>query len=235
MRIGYAVLIGLCVLALYVLFCNILAIKEVKYQDLKNVCIGLFIFSMTRYIALIIYGDHASMETLNLLRYFYFATSIGLTLPTASAVWYVTPLYREKVSYLKYLACFLPWILFYVFVIFAQPTSIEPGPYFGYTLALTGNFSHYLAIVQGSFVTVIIILSIIGIIKYKNVQMRVQYVIIILAQIVLAIDGILQGRDIRTAVPPFTLSEIIGFWAVYEVFKMKHIEVKGLSNTQRVD
>lgn len=229
---GYILLILLSILAIYVLILNIGAVSKNKYEALKNVCTALFVFSILRYVTLIAYGDHLELDTLMKLRYFYFATSIGLTLPTASAVWYITPLYRERIKYPYYLLCFLPWILFYTYVIVRQPTQIIQGASYGYELALVDPFPLYLSIVQGSFVVIIIILSIIGLVKYKNIQLRVQYIVIILAQIALTLDGIGYYRTGSRLFPPFTASEILGFLAVYYAFKVPMMEIKGISNRQ---
>lgn len=230
MNRGYFLLIGLCVLGIYVLFLNLFVIKDNKFTVLRQVCTVLFLFSITRYMTLIAYGDHLELSALMKLRYFYFATSIGLTIPTASAVWYITPMYREKIKYPYYLLCFLPWILFYTYLIVRQPTQIIQGSSYGYELQLIGSFPLYLSIAQGSFITVIIILSIIGLIRYKNIQLRVEYIILILAQITLTLDGLGYYIGNGRLFPPFTASEILGFAAIYYTFKVPIIEIKGIAS-----
>lgn len=230
MGAGYFLLISLCLLAIYVLFLNLSAISNNRYPILKKVCTILFLFSILRYGTLIAYGDHLELEALMKLRYFYFATSIGLTIPTASVVWYITPMYRQKIRYPYYVLCFLPWIVFYIYLIVSQPTQIVQGSSYGYQLELVKPFPLYLSIAQGSFVTVIIILCIIGFVRYKNVQLRVQYIALILAQIALALDGITFNRTGTKLFPPFTATEILGFLAVYYGFKVPIIEIKGIKN-----
>ena len=232
MSAGYFLLISICLLAIYILFLNLSVISNNNYRFLKNLCIGLFLFSILRYATLIAYGDHLEQEVLMRLRYFYFATSIGLTLPTASAVWYITPLYREKIKYPYYILCFLPWIIFYIFLIVRQPTAIVQGANYGYVLELTGNFPLYLSIAQGSFITIIIILCIIGLVRYKNVQLRVQYIVMILAQVALTLDGIGYSVPGNKFFPPFTITEVLGFLAVYYAFKAPIIEVRGIQNNK---
>lgn len=230
MSAGYFLLISLCLLAIYVLFLNLSAVSNNKYRALKNVCTILFLFSILRYGTLIAYGDHLSLEALMRLRYFYFATSIGLTIPTASVIWYITPMYRHKIKYPYYVLCFTPWILFYTYVIIGQPTEIVQGMQYGYQLQLIDAFPLYLSIVQGSFIVIMIVLCIIGFVRYKNIQLRVQYVALILAQIVLTLDGISFSRTSIKLFPPFTASEILGFLAVYYGFKEPIIEINGIKN-----
>jgi len=180
-----------------------------------------------RYFTLIVYGDKPTYDQLMLLRYFYLASSIGLIIPTVSAIWYITPLYRDKISYSRYLLCFIPWIVFYLYVIITQPTNIIQGESFGYALELAGKYPMYLSIAQGSIAFIIILLSVIGIIKYKNIQLRAQLIIIIIAQIILFLDGLTYFLKILHTFPAFTVSEVFGFLAVLYAFSHKVIEVKG--------
>lgn len=222
----YLLLIAICIIAIGVLMLNIAAVNKNPYKLLKVVCISLFAFSMMRYLTLIVYGDKPTLAQLEALRYFYLATSIGLTIPTASAVWYITPLYNKKISYGRYLLLFTPWILFYLFVIVTQPTEIKMAPNFGYTLELTGKFPLYLSIAQGSFVIIIILLCLIGLFKYKNAYLRSQYFVIIIAQILLTLDGLSYYRPMLSVFPPFTVTEVFGFLATYYAFRHKNLEIK---------
>lgn len=230
MEIGYMILISICMIAVCVLLLNISAVLSNKYRGLKIVCVFLFIFSMMRYFTLIVYGDSPAYDQLMVLRYFYLASSIGLTIPTVSAIWYITPLYRDKISYLRYLLFFMPWTMFYLYLIIAQPTNITQGDSFGYTLNLIGKYPIYLSIAQGSLIGIIILLSSIGIFKYKNIQLRAQLIIIIIAQITLLLDGLTYFFKILHTFPVFTVSEVFGFLAVLYAFSHKMIEVKGIAN-----
>lgn len=230
MERGYILLIGLCILAIYVLILNLKVISSNRYTLLKVVCTLLFVFSILRYLTLIVYGDKPTYDQLVALRYFYFATSIGLTLPTAAAVWYVTPLYRGKIKYPYYLVFFLPWIIFYLKLILTQPTHIVQGSRFGYVLELVEPYPIYLSVAQGSFVMIMVVLALIGILKYRSIQIRVQLFVIIVAQMMLTLDGLSYLFEGITTIPPFTVSEIAGFLAVYYAFKVRLIEVKGIKN-----
>lgn len=230
MSSNYAILIILCLIALYSLFLNLKVIGENPFLMLRLICTLLFIYSATRYITLMFYRDTPNYSQLMALRYFYFATSIGLTGTTLSAVWYATPLYREKVKYPYMLLGFLPWALFYLYIILKQPTRIIKSEGMGYELMLTGQFPIYLSVAQGSFVIIILILCLIGIWRYKNVQMRVQLGIIVLAQLVLTIDGLSYYTGTLCTIPPFTLSEAFGFFAVYYILSSPIKEIKGITN-----
>lgn len=220
----YITLITICIIAVAVLMLNIATVNKNTYTLLKVVCTSLFAFSMMRYFTLIVYGDTPTLAQLEALRYFYLATSIGLTIPTASAIWYITPVYRKKIRYGPYLLLFLPWIIFYFFVIITQPTEIKMAPTFGYTLELTGKFPLYLSIAQGSFVGLMIILCLIGFFKYKNEYLRSQYFVLIIAQLLLTLDGLSYYMPVLRVFPPFTVTEVFGFLAVFYAFYRKKRE-----------
>lgn len=227
---SYEILIACCILALLAVLFNIWALADNTYTELK-VTVGLLvIFTAFRYITLIAYGDSPDYSLLNTLRYFYFASSIGVTMTTASAIWYVAPCYREKIAYPYFLACFIPWILFYLYVIIKQPTAIVQGEQFGYQLILCGQFPFYLSIVQGSFIVVAILLCINGIIKYKHLQIRTQLIILILAQCLLALDGISYSLDNLQVIPPFTVTEAFALMATYYAFSRTVRSIHALKN-----
>lgn len=226
MNFMYLLLIIICIVAIITLLIDIGVVNKNPYLLLKGVCIALFAFSILRYFTLIVYGDSPTLGQLDRLRYFYLATSIGLTIPTASAVWYITPHLRNKINYGKYLLFFLPWIIFYGYVIITQPTQVVLSDTYGYKLILTGAFSRYLSIAQGSFVGVIILLCIIGILKYKNEYLRSQYFVLIAAQVLLILDGVTYLIHTVTTIPPFTLTEVFGFIAILYAFYSKALDVK---------
>lgn len=223
MSTSYFLLIVLCVLALIVLMVNIGIVQKKENVTLKWICTFLFAFSMMRYLTLIVYGDHPTLGQLEILRYFYLATSIGITMTMASAVWCITPYIREKLNYLTYLVLFTPWILFYIYVIITQPTKIVTAT-FGYRLELTGQFPLYLSIVQGTFVAIMIILCVIGFLKYKNEYLRSSYALIIAACILLTLDGIGYFVNLLNIIPPFTATEIFAFMAIAYAFYIKPVK-----------
>ncbi|OOB80137.1 MAG: hypothetical protein BEN19_06480 [Epulopiscium sp. Nuni2H_MBin003] len=226
---SYFVLCLICLLAVGVLLANILVTNKIPYIGFKWVLIGLFSFSMLRYFTLMVYYDTPSLSQLEVLRYFYLATSIGLTISTALTIWYITPHFRQKISEWKYLLFFSPWIIFYLYILITQPTDIVKSPNFGYSLVLIDNFNKYLSIAQGSFVIVIIILCFMGLATYKHPTLRSQYIFLIFAQLVLTFDGlsIIKGINTRLLVP-FTLTEIIGFIAIWYALKEKPLDMKKL-------
>lgn len=112
----------------------------------------------------------------------------------------------------------------------SQPTVIMQGERFGYVLELTGRYALYLGIAEGSLMGIIFILCGIGFLKYRNIQLRIQLLMIIMAQVTLILDGISYYIKGIHTFPRFTLSEIFGFLAVFYIFSNKIIEIKGINN-----
>ena len=208
-------LIGVCIVALIIIGCNIKGLSHIENQQVKIIGSLLLSFTSLRYLTLIIYGNSYNLALLNDIRYFYYASSIGVTLLTALAVWHVIPFLRERVAPIKYLLCFLPWIFFYLYLIIKQPTQIVENELFGYELILLEPFNRYLGIAQGSFIVLISLLCVIGILKYKHLQIRVELFVILLAQGLLVIDGVNVSKCGHHFFRLFTVTEAFALWAVY--------------------
>lgn len=226
----YKILIMTCILALIAVIMNLKALEHNPYLVLKIVVSVLVSFTALRYLTLIVYGDSPDYQLLNTLRYFYLASSIGIPLTTASAVWYISPCYREKIHYSYFLACFFPWILFYFYILIMQPTEIIQGTQYGYQLRLTGDFSNYLRIAQASFVGVIVLLCGISLVYYKHLQIRIQLFIIILGQLLLTLDGLSYTSHRLWIIQPFTLTECFALLAAYYAFSVRIKSLKPLKN-----
>lgn len=227
---GYQILNLCCLVGLFTVMLNIVALGKNFYPLLKVIGSVLVSFTALRYITLMMYGGSAGYSLLSTLRYFYLGSSIGITMLTVSAIWYVIPCYREKINYPYFLACFIPWILFYVYIIMKQPTEIVQGSRYGYQLILIGKFPFYLSVAQGSFVVVILALCSIGIISYKHLQIRTQLFLIILAQLLLTLDGLNYIKEDRIIFPPFTITESFALLTTYYAFSKTVRVIHALKN-----
>lgn len=230
MERGYFLLIIICLIAIGLLLFNIKVMIGNKHILFKRLCIGLFSYMILRYLTLIVYGGDSSYEQLKALRYFYPASLIGIMIPTLLAIWYITPLYRHKITCLHYLCIFLPWITFYCYIIITQPTVILKGENFGYSLGIVNPYRIYLITAQLILMGIVLILSIVGMIKHKNLQIRVQLFMIIIAQTTLLLDVVSYLIKIPQTFSRFTISEVFVLVALFYAFSKKIIEVKGIHN-----
>lgn len=217
-RVEKLLLIGVCIVAVIMIGYNVKAIGSVENKEIKIIGNLLLIFTSLRYITLGIYRLSYNLALLNDIRYFYYASSIGITLLTALAVWNVIPFFKERIQPMNYLLCFLPWVIFYSYLILKQPTQIVENKSFGYELVLMLPFNHYLSLVQGSFVAVIILLCIIGIVGYKHLQIRIALWVISLAQGLLVLDGMNVSSIGHHFFRLFTVTEVFALWTVYYAF-----------------
>ncbi|MBE6021614.1 MAG: hypothetical protein E7231_00110 [Cellulosilyticum sp.] len=200
-------LVGSCIGALAMIAYSIHAIGSVEDKVFQIIGGILLSFTSLRYITLLIYAYSTNLRWIVSMRYFYYASSIGITMLTALAVWYVMPFLKKGIKLVYYLLCFLPWNLFYLYIIVKQPTCLVENSAYGYELLLVSPFERYLSIAQGSFIGVMTILCVIGIFKYKHPQIRTQLLMILLAQGLLVIDGIASGDERILLFKLFTVTE----------------------------
>ncbi|OOB79013.1 MAG: hypothetical protein ATN33_07920 [Epulopiscium sp. Nele67-Bin001] len=224
---SYFTLMVMCIVAVVVLMMNIVIANRLRNPGLKWLLTGLFTFAMLRYFTLIIYGDSPSLVQLQGLQRFYLSTTLSLSATTALAIWYITPHFREKITYGGFLAFFLPWIAFFSYVIVTQPTEIVMGESFGYELAILEPFQTYFSLAQGAYVAIVILICLNCLLFYKHPVLRSQYLFLIIAQLGLTFDGLSVVYNIETRLfHPFIVTEIVAFLAVYYALLHKPLDTK---------
>lgn len=207
-----------CVVGFGVMVWSVKGLYLTNEKELFNIGSALIIAMALRYMTLVVYALVTSSLIIESLRYFYYASSIGLTMLTVCGIWFIIPFWNQRFKVGQMLLFFLPWIIFYIYLILKQPTQLIGSTAYGYELILISPFNRYLAIVQGSFITVIGILAIIGMVRYKHLQIRIQLAILLLAQGLLVIDGIYTGKEALLLFKLFTVSEIFGLWTIGYAF-----------------
>lgn len=192
------------------------------------ICTLLFIGSMMRYVTLFIFARVSSMEMLIKTQDFYFITSIGITLPSLLLLWYITPFYREKIKGVFMMILCMPWLIFYTLLLILKPYQIVKSQALGYTLRLTGDWQLYLAVLQISFIAIFIIGALYGLKRYKHKQIRSQYRILIMCQLLFLVDGLTYFGLAMPTIPVFTLTEVFGFLGIYYGFSRPTIDARGI-------
>lgn len=208
-------LVGSCLASLIMIGWNIKALGTLCYKEIKIIGSLLLSFTALRYLTLIVYAYSTDLKVLESIRYFYYASSIGITMLTAMVVWYSLPFLKERIKIGYYLLGFLPWNFFYMYLILKQPTKLVESSAYGYELLLVAPFNEYLSIAQGSFILVIVILCLIGIGSYKHLQIRVQLLVVILAQGLFIVDGMSFGGDRVQIFKLFTVTEAFALWTIF--------------------
>ena len=223
-------LVGSCFAALLMIGWNIRALGSLCYKEMKLIGSLLLGFTALRYLTLILYAFSTDRQLLFNIRYFYYASSIGITMLTALTVWYIMPFLKERIHLIYYLLLFLPWDIFYLYLIVTQPTCFVESSAYGYELLLISPFNRYLSIAQGSFILIMTVLCIMGILTYKHLQIRVQLFMILLAQGLLVIDGIASGKEAILIFKLFTVTEAFALWAIYYGLSNSLKSIKAIKN-----
>lgn len=223
-------LVATCSIAFLMIGWNIKALSSLCYKEIKGIGSLLLGFTALRYLTLVLYAFSQNRQLIYNVRYFYYASSIGITMLTALTVWYILPFLKERIKLSYYLLAFLPWDIFYIYLILKQPTMLVESSAYGYELILMNPFNRYLSVAQGSFIAIIIILCIIGMITYKHLQIRAQLFIIILAQALLVVDGIYSGGAQIKIFKLFTVTEVFALWSIYYGLSNSIKSIKAIQN-----
>lgn len=221
-------LLIICIIAIGALILNIKVIQKTPYIAIRIVCTILFILSIMRYITLLIFAKATSMEMLMNMQGFYFSTLIGMTIPSLLLLWHMTPFYREKVSSVFMMILCMPWLIFYTLLVMLKPYQIIKSEVLGYTLRLIGPWPLYLTGLQGIFVLLFILAALYGWKCYKHQQTRSQYMILIMCQLLFLIDGLTYFTLMAPSIPAFTLTEALGFLALYYGYSHPPIDARGI-------
>lgn len=220
------ILLVISIAAIFVLLMNIKTIQKNPYISIRLICTILFSLSIMRYITLLLFAQAPSLELISKLQYFYYVTIIGLTIPFIILIWYITPLYRNKIRPLTLAIICLPHILFYISLITMQPFKALKSDKIGYNLALVGAWPRCLALIQLTYIIIYILLSIYGFTLYKHKQTRGQYLILIMCHILFLIDGLSYYGVATPYIPVFTLTEVFGFLTLYYGFSRPTIDYR---------
>ncbi|WP_341877948.1 hypothetical protein [Defluviitalea saccharophila] len=211
---------------LIIVLLNIIQIKGHPNRILRSICLILFTFTGLRYIALIVFTLSSNIDILKFFSYFYYASSIGITIPSVLALWYIIPRFRERIKEWVVLLLFSPFIFFYLNLIYLQPIQIIKHDGFGYRLQLISPWNHWLSMVQGIFTLMVLCMCFYGFRSYKYKFPRSQYLLFILGYILTTIDGLCMLFNTVYPIEPFVFSEAFILIAILYAFAAKPIKEK---------
>lgn len=216
--------------ALMMIIWSIKGLNGLEDKDIKLTASIFLILGVMRYVTIILYYFLEELKMLMFLRYFYFLSSISLTMLMAIAIWYVTPFLKEKMKLDHFLVYFLPWVIFYIYFILRQPTQLNVSTLYYYDLIIVQPYQTYFMIAQISFSAVIIFLCLSGMNTYKHLQIRVELLLILLAQLLLIVDAFSLKHTSLTCFKVFTVSEIFAFWVCYYALSNAIKPIKAIKN-----
>ena len=222
MGLGIFFIMIFCTLLIICL--NIVQIKSHPNICIRVICCILFIFTGLRYISLIVFTLGAKISVLKLLSYFYFASSIGITIPSALALWYIIPRFRERIRLWVLFLLLSPFFFFYLILIYLQPLKIIIKPGFGYMLMILQPWSNYFSILQAIFIILVFLGCFLGFKWYQYKSPRSQYLLFALGYGLMFIDGVSVLINKNTPIEPFILSEAFVMVAILYAFSTKPIK-----------
>lgn len=211
---------------LMIVFFNIMQIKDHPNKILRNICLILFMFTGLRYIALIVFTLSANIDILKVFSYFYYASSIGITIPSLFALWYIIPRFRERIKEWIVLLLVSPFIFFYFNLIYLQPVQIIKHGSLGYRLQLMAPWNQWLSIFQGIFTLMVFGMCFYGFRRYQYKFPRSQYLLFILGYTLTTIDGLCMLFKAVYPIEPFVFSEAFILIAILYAFAAKPIKEK---------
>lgn len=218
----------ICILAFIVLILDIKAVFNNSYVHIKVISSALLLLSFMRYINLLLFTNGASTELLYKIQYFYFITYMIFPILFMLVLWYITPFYRQKINAIYLYLLYMPWIIFYMALSVLKPYRIIKSNSTGYVLVLQGKWGIYLNVAQSIFCVIFIIASIYAYNLYKHKQVRSQYLVLIICQLLFLVDGIIYLGYGSPLIQPFTLTEVFGFLGIYYGFARSPIDARGI-------
>ena len=207
-RIGVAS--GLAVMALT-------AYRRVTPVWLRRLLQACGVFVVTRYMAMALFTDPQAPEKFWGWRYCWFATSIGLALPSVFAVDQLLRL--PTISPSKLLRWVAPLLAVIAVVMVFGRYLPQADPVAGWTLQLSPGWRLLLSSAQAIFTAAFVAVCIISIIKIPIPHTRPALIGLVLGHMFLAVDGLVLsfgGQHVR----PFLYSEmltLLALWYAYEV------------------
>ncbi len=192
------------------------AYRRVSPRWLKWLLVASGGLVLSRYITMALFTSFDAPQRLWSLRHCWFATSVGLTLPSVFAI---DQLVRHPaMSPKKLLRWFSPFLVAYGCVILFAPMTVEPDRVSGWTPHLAGNWQRLLGLVQGTFVISFISICVLFIRKIPSRPIQTALAGLLVAHLYLGVDGLLLVCG-RWYFRPFLYSEmltLLAIWYAYE-------------------
>ncbi|HEX9564013.1 MAG TPA: hypothetical protein VF981_08580 [Gemmatimonadaceae bacterium] len=192
------------------------AFRHVSPRWLRWVLFAVGAFQVGRYVALACFTAPDAPIRFWELRRFWFASAVGLTLPSVVALDQLVrhPAMTPK----KLLIRFSPFLAAYGAVILFGSFTAIPDRVAGWALELTGWWPAFVSVVQGAFVILFIGICVWIIRKLPSEPIRTSAARLLVAHAYLAFDGALLafgGWYFR----PFLFSEMLALLALWHAFE----------------
>ena len=174
------------------------------------------IFVISRYVAMALFATTTSPEHVWAWRRCWFATSVGLTLPSVFAIDQL--LRHPAMTPKKLLGWFSPFLLAYgVLILFANATPAV-DQLIGWAPRLTPGWRLFTSVVQSVFVVVFIGISALLMWNVPSRSIRTALLGLILGHLALGLDGLLLALGVWYF-RPFLYSEMLTLFAIWHAYE----------------
>ena len=209
---SYLFLLGL---ASGVVLLPITAYRRVSPPWLKWLLTATGLFTISRYVTMALFTNAEAPQLFWGLRHCWFATSIGLTLPSVMAI---DQLVRHPaMSPFKLLRLFSPFLAVYSTVILFGTMTPQPDRIAGWMPILSLRWQWLLSGVQTVFVIGFVGICAMLIQKLPSRPIRGALLVLALAHLYLGFDGVLLALG-KWYFRPFLFSEIFALLALWHAY-----------------
>ena len=171
---------------------------------------------MSRYVTLALFTATDAPRYFSALRPCWFATSFGLTFPSACALDQL--LRHPAMTPKKLLVWFSPFLAVYGLMLLFAGVTLAPDRLMGWTLHLGTGWQILLATTQGAFVLGFIGISLMLMSKIPSTTIRLALLGLAAGQAYLGLDGLLLALG-RWYFRPFLYSEMLMLLALWHAFE----------------
>lgn len=194
----------------------ITAYRRVSPRWLKWLLIASGLFVMSRYVTMAIFTRADAPQRFWALRPCWFATSVGLTLPSVFAI---DQLVRHPaLSPTKILRWFAPFLVVYALVIFGGSATPVPDRVIGWMPQLASGWRLLLALTQSVFVIVFVGFCILLMRTLPAAPIRLALLWLAAGHLTLGLDGLLVACG-QWYFRPFLFSEMLTLLAIWHAYE----------------
>ncbi len=193
----------------------ITAYRHVSPAWLKWLLIAMGLFVLSRYVAMACFTTPDAPQRVWPLRYCWFATSVGLTLPSVLVIDQL--LRHPAMSPKKLLIWFCPFLLVHSAVILFGDATPVPDRIVGWMPRLSPFWQGLLSLTQAVFVIGFVGICLALVRKFRSRPIQTALLWLAMAHVYLGVDGVLLAMG-RWYVRPFLFSEMLTLLALWHAY-----------------
>lgn len=194
----------------------ITAYRRVSPIWLRWLLIAAGLLMLSRYLTMALFTHPEAPQRFWALRHCWFASSIGLTLPSLFAIDQLVK--HPAMTPRKLLHWYAPFLAVYAAVIGWGPFTPQPNPFGGWLPMLNPAWRGVLSIVQSVFVVGFIGVCLMLMRKLPSRSIRIALLGLALSYSYLGVDGLLLALG-GSYFRPFLYSEMVTLLAIWHAFE----------------